>query len=120
MSNQIQDVLNDLRRTAGVKGAAVLTHDGLLAAAALEERFQSDVVVGLTSYLMMTTSRSLREGGLGACSQVVLHATHGKAIFATVDESYLVVLVDQFADLTTVRREFQEASMRIRRTTRLA
>lgn len=120
MINQIQDVLTDLRRTAGVKGAAVLTHDGLLAAEDLEERFHSDVVVGLSSYLMMTTSRALREGGLGACSHIVLHATHGKAIFATLEESYLVVLVDQFADMGAVRREFQEATQRIRRSSRLS
>ena len=117
--SKIKDTLQELRRTAGVKGAALLTTDGLVAAEALDERFPSDVVAGLASYLLMTTNRSLEEGGLGSCSQFVLHATHGRAVFVALDDSYLVVLFDQFADVDAARTEVQEAVQRIRRSTRM-
>lgn len=117
--NKIQDLLVELRRTPGIKGAAVLTADGLVAAESLDARYRSEVVAGLTSYMLMTTNRSLREGGLGDCSQFVLHATHGKAMFIALEQSFLVVMFDQFADLPAARREVQDAASRIRRVARM-
>ena len=58
--SKIHEMLTELRRTPGIKGAAVLTADGLVAAESLDERYRSEVVAGLTSYLLMTTNRSLR------------------------------------------------------------
>lgn len=118
--SKIQEMVVELRSTPGIKGVALITSDGLVAAESLDERYRSEVVAGLTSYLLMTTNRSLREGGLGQCTQFVLHATHGKAVFTTLDDSYLVVLFDQFADLTAARREVQGIAGRLRRATRLA
>ncbi|MFM1874244.1 MAG: hypothetical protein RL398_3666 [Planctomycetota bacterium] len=115
----IADTLRELRRAAGVKGAAVVTADGLIAAAELDERFSSDVVAGLSSYLLMTTNRSLAEAGLGTTGRFELHATHGRAVFVALGEAYLVVLLDQFADVDGSRAEIQEAALRIRRTTRV-
>ncbi len=117
--SKIQEMLVELRRTPGIKGAAVLTFDGLVAAESLDERYRSEVVAGLTSYLLMTTNRSLREGGLGDCAQFVLHATHGKAVFVALEQAYLVVMFDQFADLGAARKEVQDAAHRIRRSTRM-
>jgi hypothetical protein len=48
-----------------------------------------------------------------------LHATHGRAVFVALGEAYLVVLLDQFADVDGSRAEIQEAALRIRRTTRV-
>ncbi len=118
--SKIKDTLVELRRTAGIKGVALLTADGLVAAEVLDERFPSDVVAGLSSYLLMTANRSLEEGGLGSCSQFVLHATHGRAVFVALEGSYLVVLFDQFADVESARTEIQDAVQQIRRTARLA
>lgn len=118
--SKIHEMLTELRRTPGIKGAAVLTADGLVAAESLDERYRSEVVAGLTSYLLMTTNRSLREGGLGDCSQFVLHATHGKAVFVALEQAYLVVMFDQFADLQGARQEVVDVAQRIRRSARMA
>lgn len=118
--SKIHDAVVELRRAPGIKGAMVLTADGLVAAQALDPQFGSDAVAGLTSYLLMTANRSLAEAGLPACSEFVLHATHGKAVFISLDESYLVVLLDQFADLSQTRQELRDAEQRIRRASRLA
>lgn len=117
--SKIHEMLTELRRTPGIKGAAVLTADGLVAAESLDERYRSEVVAGLTSYLLMTTNRSLREGGLGDCSQFVLHATHGKAVFVTLEQAYLVVMFDQFADLQAARQDVVDVAQRIRRSARM-
>ena len=88
--------------------------------ATTDDARHGDVVGGLASFLLMTMNRSLREGGLGDCRQFMLHATHGKVILTALDEAYLVVIFDQFADVATVRSEVAEAATRIRHTARLS
>jgi predicted regulator of Ras-like GTPase activity (Roadblock/LC7/MglB family) len=120
MSSRIQDAVAELHRLPGVKGAAVVTADGLIAASSFDAGFVGDVVAGLTSYLQMTTNRCLEAGGLGPCAHLVMHATHGKATFTRLEDSCLVVLFDQFADPGQSRREIQEAAQRIRRASRIS
>lgn len=117
--SKIQEALADLHRVPGVKGAALVTRDGLLAAQSLDKRFGSDVVAGLTSYLLMTTNRCLEEGQMAAAAQIVVHASNGKAILVGLDDSCLVVLLDQFSDTAQARRDAHDAAQRIRRLSRL-
>jgi predicted regulator of Ras-like GTPase activity (Roadblock/LC7/MglB family) len=117
--NPIQEYLNDLRRSAGVKGCVLIMDDGLIVAETLDARFRDDVVAGLTSYVAMVTNKALNEAGFDHFDQFVLHATHGKAVFLTIDKSFLVVLLDQFADLEQSRAEIQGTVQRLRRTARL-
>lgn len=118
--SKIQDVIVELHRVPGVKGVALVTNDGLVAAESLDERFTTDVVAGLTSYLLMTTNRCLEEGHLGKAAQIVVHASNGKAILTSLDDSCLVVLLDQFGDPGKAKRDVQEAAQRIRRLSRMA
>ncbi len=117
--NPIQETLEDLRRTNGVKACMVLTNDGLVVAQSLGARFREDIVAGLSSYLAMTTNKALEEGGLGKFESFTLHAAHGKSVFHDIGEAVLVVLLDQFADLDGSRREIQSAAQRLRRSARI-
>lgn len=117
--NAIHDTLEELHRTSGVRGASVVTLDGLVAAESLDDRFSGEVVAGLASFLLMSLNRSLREGGLGECTQFMLHATHGKVILTALDDAYLVVVFDQFADVAAIKSEVVEAAKRIRRSSRI-
>lgn len=118
--SKIQDAVAELRHAPGVKGAAVVTDDGLVAASSLATGLDPEVISGLSSYLMMTTNRSLVEGSYGKCSKLLLNATHGKAVLVQLDDSYLVVLFDQFAEIEQADREVDDAVARIRRASRLA
>jgi len=117
--SEIQEILEELQGAPGVRSAAVVTKDGLVAAAALAPGLEPEVVGGLASFLMMTTGRSLREGGFGPCARLVLNATHGKAVLVQLDDSYLVVLFDQFADVDAAARDVERAEARARAAARL-
>lgn len=118
--SKIHDAVAELRRAPGVKGAALLTLDGLVAAASLDESTGADALAGLASYLLMSTNKCLAEGGMGGVGRMTVHATHGKATFVDLTDSYLVVMFDQFTDVSQARKEIDEAAMRIRRASRLA
>ena len=62
MSSEIHNVLAGLDRVRGVKGTGLLTSDGIMVASTLGEDFLDDVVAGLSSFLVSTTRRSLRDG----------------------------------------------------------
>lgn len=118
--SKIHDAVVELRRTPGVKGAAVLTLDGLVAAASLDSTLGADALAGLASYMLMSANKCLAEGGLGAAARLTLHATHGKAVFVDLTDSYLVVMFDQFTDVTQARKEIDDAAIRIRRASRMS
>ena len=117
--SKIHDAIAELRHAPGVKGAAVVTNDGLVAASSLATGLDPEVISGLSSYLMMTTNRSLTEGSYGTCTKMLVNATHGKAVLVQLDESYLVVLFDQFAEIGQADREVEETVGRIRRASKL-
>jgi len=118
--NPILETLEELRRVAGVKGCMVVTNDGLVVAQSLGPRYREDIVAGLSSYLTMSTNKALEEGGLGGFESFTLHAAHGKSVFWSIGEAFLVVLMDQFADLEGARRDIQASVQRLRRSARIA
>lgn len=110
----IKELLAELRSLDGVRGAAVVTLDGLLAAADLDQAIDPAVVAGLSSYLHSTTARSLREAGIETCDAIVVHANHGKAICIELRDALLVVLCDQFANLPKTRPAVDRTAARLR------
>ncbi len=118
--NGISDTLFELRQAPGVKGCALVTPDGLVVAESLDPRVSQDVVSGLASFLLVTTTRCLEEGQMGGLSQFTLHATNGKVVLAEVAPAWLVVILDQFADLDACRGEMQVATQALRRQSRLS
>lgn len=117
--SSIHESLSELRRAAGVKGCMLLTVDGLVVAETMDARYRDDVVAGLSSYLLMTTNKALTEAGLAPFDQFTVHATHGRTVFVNLNGSFLVVLLDQFADLEACRPEIQGIAQRLRRSARL-
>ena len=111
--NKFQSTLADLAEAPGVKGCAVVTADGMTVAERLGDVFGADVIAALTSFLVSATNRSLQQGGLGAMSRYTLHCTNGKMLVVGVGEAFLVVVLDQFADLGLSGLELESAVQRL-------
>jgi len=115
--SQIHDVLQEMQQLPGVRGTMMVNRDGMVVAGVLGDRFRDDVVSALTSFLLTTTQRTLNDGKLGELREFVLHCTHGKMLLTSLGEPYLIVLLDQFADLASCRKEISDS---IRQLSRLA
>ena len=98
----------------------VVTNDGLVVAQSLGPRYREDIVAGLSSYLAMSTNKALEEGGLSGFESFTLHAAHGKSVLWSIGEAILIVLMDQFAEVESARRDIQAAAQRLRRTARIS
>ncbi len=117
--SDIQSVISDLSMAPGVKGVAIVTTDGLMVSELLGERFTDDVVAGLTSFLLTTTWRCLSEGNMGRMHRCEIHSTHGKVLLSEVEKSWLVVLMDQFADVELAKPEIDDCTQHLRRLTKV-
>lgn len=117
--SEIQTILSNLNEVDGVMGSALLTKDGIMVASLLGKGFLDDVVAGLSSFLISTTSRSLGEAGMGSFSRFVLHSTHGKVILVDAGDAVLVVMTNQFAPLPSCMQSVQESAVELRRVARI-
>lgn len=121
MSGAIHELLKEVRKIDGVIGAAVLTAEGMCAASDLDSRFDEAAIAGLTSFLMSTTNRSLQDMTEHKCTRFTIQATHGKVVIdACGDEVNLVVITDQFTDLTGIEHELTDAVNQLRRLARMS
>ncbi len=116
----IHELLEDVRRLQGVLGVAVLTPDGMMAASDLDARYDADTVAGLVSFLTSTTNRSLAEMSAGGFNRFTMHTSHGKVIIDDAEGAHLVVITDQFTDLSMIVHDIDDASRRLRRISRIS
>ncbi|MCC6670962.1 MAG: roadblock/LC7 domain-containing protein [Planctomycetes bacterium] len=111
--NAVRSILEQLRQSQGVKGCAMVTQDGIVIDAQLSDATSSDVVAGLTSFLVSNTRRALAEGGLGNFRQITMTCTHGKLVVVDLGQSCLAVLTDQFVKLESCLAAIEDASVRL-------
>jgi len=117
--SEIQDILSDLGNVSGIAGNAVLTTDGIMVASQLAHGVLDDVVAGLSSFLISTTSRTLKEAGMGGFSRFVLHSTHGRMVFVDIGDAVLVVLMTQFANIDDCLHDVHDAAAELRKASRI-
>lgn len=97
--NDMETVLQTLNDKASAKGSVVVTNDGMVVAGNMRKEMRKDIVGALSSFLISATDRCLRQGDIGTFGRMVMTATHGKVVIQSLHEFFLVVVVDQFADM---------------------
>ncbi|HAK97071.1 MAG TPA: hypothetical protein DCM87_19285 [Planctomycetes bacterium] len=108
-------ILQDLNRTAGIRGSMVMTQDGIMVAAALGPDLEEDVVAALASALLTTVKRSFNQIAAGeSLSELVLTASDGKMVFLDLGNAYLVVVAKRDLALAATMVEIQSAAHRIK------
>ncbi len=108
-------ILEELNRTAGIRGSMVMTQDGIMVAAALGPDLEEDVVAALASALLTTVKRSFNQIAAGeSLSELVLTASDGKMVFVDLGNAYLVVVAKRDLALAATMVEIQSAAHRIK------
>ena len=108
-------ILEELNRTAGIRGSMVMTQDGIMVAAALGPDLEEDVVAALASALLTTVKRSFNQMAAGeSLSELVLTASDGKMVFLDLGNAYLVVVAKRDLALAATMVEIQSAAHRIK------
>ena len=117
--NKIQDTLVELSQIRGIKGCVIVLRDGLMVAEALSERFRNDVVSGLASFLLSMTNRALEAASMGEFRRFTMHSVHGKVLLIELGGPYLVVLLDQFANIDGCEADIKAAAQHLRQLSKM-
>ncbi|MCA8972143.1 MAG: roadblock/LC7 domain-containing protein [Planctomycetes bacterium] len=117
--NDMEIVLRGLNEKAAAKGSVVVTNDGMVVAADMRKEIRKDIIGALSSFLISATDRCLRQGEIGHFGRMVMTATHGKVIIQSLHEFFLVVVVDQFADMELALEAVTVAGAKLRELTHI-
>ncbi len=117
MSNQVNEILNNLKTSApDVIGAAVVRVDGLLVASSLPRKIDEDLVGGMTASMFGVGERIASELMLSEMEQVYVRSPEGFVIVNAIDpERSLVMLVSHNAKLGLVFLEMKRAAEKLAR-----
>jgi predicted regulator of Ras-like GTPase activity (Roadblock/LC7/MglB family) len=110
----MRKVLKRLNEHPGIRGSLVVTHDGMVVAASLEQRMSEEKVAAMASTVVSSVHRALEENGLSRFHRLTLKASYGKLTIRDTGTVYLVVVMDRSFDPGPTEIEIESARMRIK------
>lgn len=113
------EVIRELKGRIGVRGALVMTTDGMVAAGELCDGLDSESIAALASSLLGHALGVAGRLELGAARRVTLTAAFGRLVFVPFDELILVVVTEPSLDLDRTLLEIAGPARRIRELTKL-
>lgn len=115
----MREAVRQLKQRVGVRGALVMTSDGMVVAADLCDGLAPDSVAALASAAVGQALRAARDLRLGRPRRVLLTASFGRLVFVPVDELMLVIVTEPSLDLELTLLEIAGPAQRIRELSRL-
>lgn len=111
----MRDILQELNQAVGVRGSAVVTRDGMVAASELTAELDEDAVAAMASTLVLNTINTLARVGFGEFSLFTIQASSGKMVVADAGVAFLVVVTDPGVNLDLTLVDISAASYRLRK-----
>ncbi len=115
----MREAVRELKERVGVRGALVMSSDGMVVAADLCDGLAPDSVAALASAAAGQARRAARDLGLGRTRRIIFTASFGRLVFVPVDELMLVIVTEPSLDLELTLLEIAGPARRIRELSRL-
>lgn len=112
----MQEILDRLNQVVGIKGSMVVTVDGYVVFDALGPELEKETVAAVSSHMVKSSRRMLEALGRGDFSRFTLVSRHGRMIFVSLKNGYLVVITKMDITLDTILIEIDSAARRIEKT----
>jgi predicted regulator of Ras-like GTPase activity (Roadblock/LC7/MglB family) len=110
----MREILKRLNDVIGVRGSMIVTHDGMVVAAALSGSLDEETVAAIATTVIRTTLQSLRSAGFDGFQRYDLQASHGRMVFVDTSIAYLVVVTERNIEMGPAELEIRSAARRIR------
>lgn len=101
----MQEILIQLNRVRGVGGSLLVSHDGLPMASALREGIDEAQLAATVGGLIEHSQNLARHLGLGQPRHLHTGSEQGSLLLMVAGNGYLVVVIDQQANLTLLQLE---------------
>ena len=113
----MREILQNLVRTQGVRGALVASPDGFVAAAETPDDVDDEAVAAAAAVMQSACAASASRLGKGELSRCVLAGESGGAILTEAGGALLVVLLDANANQGLVSVEVKSATAEVAKHT---
>jgi predicted regulator of Ras-like GTPase activity (Roadblock/LC7/MglB family) len=115
----MENLLKNLNKGVGIRGSMVITRDGVIVAASLDDSLEKEAIAGLASSVLQTLTKPGVSGDVGEVSRFTLSARHGRLIFEIVESLVLVVVTQKDIDLDITLLEIAGLAKRLQRMIRI-
>lgn len=109
----MREVISQLTDRVGVRGALVMTGDGVLVAACLGPELEEEPVAALAAEVSARAARACLALGLGSARRIILSALFGRLVLVPLDELVLVVVTEPGLALDRTFLEIEGPAQRI-------
>ncbi|CAG0967164.1 hypothetical protein METP3_01217 [Methanosarcinales archaeon] len=111
----IETVLGDLKKVRGVEACAVLSRDGLLIRAILQEGHRYDSFAPMCATMFGAAETATTVLGKGIPNRVIAESDHGRLIAVGAgSKALIIVLVCLDAELGLILLELEKAATRLK------
>ena len=111
---KLAGILNYLRKTGDIEGAAIITRDGLLIASELSEDIDGETFAAMSATMTGAAETAIQELKKSSPERVIVESKNAKLITTGAgEETILACIVNPDAKLGLVLMEMKEASSAI-------
>jgi predicted regulator of Ras-like GTPase activity (Roadblock/LC7/MglB family) len=90
----MKEILENLNRSVGCLGSAVMTGDGIVVSSAINGSGDSDTLAAVMSSLVIATQKSLKGLGDSVLQTMVINSSRGRITLVNAGRVYLLVITD--------------------------
>ena len=105
----MKTILENLNRSVGVVGSAVLTNDGMLVESAISDGYDEDTLAAIGSSLVTSAKRSLKDFGGSEVKLMTIDGSRGKIVLVNAGSAFLLVITDSAIALDATMLDIKSA-----------
>ncbi len=115
MSQALKRILADITRVEGVKGALVVSKDGLVLDAVVPSKDVSvEEIAASVSQIVSVAERLGRDFNLGNADIIALEYANGRIMVGDIGENFILVVADKTALIGMIRNEIKRQRDRVK------
>ena len=112
-------ILEQLNRSVGINGSAVITHDGIPVISVIPAQTNEDKMAAIGASLIRSVVRGLGQLADQEVQSVSLEASRGRILLVNAGTVFLVVVVDPTINLDSTMLDIKSAANRLRKAVSL-
>lgn len=109
----MRDNIEPLAQIEGVKGAVLVSRDGLVVASTLESEDEEEVTAAMAASIFGNIDKSLARMDIGSAQDTIIESESHVLQLMGVNELVLVVVTDKTANAGKVRLEMRRCARRL-------
>jgi len=111
----MKPILENLNRSVGIIGSAVMTADGMLVTSAIADHHDEDALAAIGSSLVMSAQDSLEDFNRSELKLMTIEGSRGKILLVNAGSAYLLIITDSTIALDATMLDVKSAVRKLQK-----